>query len=349
MCFRRLPSVLGVLCFAAALAGSAQARDQIRIVGSSTVYPFATAVAEEFGHKGSFKTPIIESTGSGGGIKLFCTGPGDANPDIVNASRRIKASEVEQCAVAGVKEITEVKIGYDGIVIANAKGAPHFDLTLRQIFLALAREVPTPSGKRVPNPYKTWKDVDPSLPAVKIEVLGPPPTSGTRDAFVELAMDAGCKTFPELAALEQSDKVAFQKACDSIREDGAWIDAGENDNLIVQKLVANRSALGVFGYSFLEENQDKVQGSRIGGQDPSFEKIASGAYPLSRPLFFYVKNLQVGKVPGMREYIAEFMSEQAIGDEGYVTDKGLIPAPKAERAKYRADAQKLVPLALSGN
>jgi phosphate transport system substrate-binding protein len=306
-------------------------------------------VAEEFGRHSQFKTPIIESTGSGGGIKLFCAGVGDATPDIANASRRIKASEVEQCAAAGVIDITEVKIGYDGIVIANAKGSKRYDLTLRDVFLALAREVPTPSGKSVPNPYKTWKDVDPRLPAVEIEVLGPPPTSGTRDAFVELAMDAGCKTFPELAALEKSDKEAFQRACQSIREDGAWIDAGENDNLIVQKLVANQDALGVFGYSFLEENEDKIQGSAVGGSEPSFENIASGAYPLSRPLFFYVKSAHVTKVPGMREYLAEFTSEKAIGDSGYVTDKGLIPAPKSEREKFRADAAKLQPLALAEN
>ena len=345
----RIPSALGLLVLTAVFAAPAGARDRIRIVGSSTVYPFATAVAEEFGRHSQFKTPIIESTGSGGGIKLFCAGVGDGHPDIANSSRRIKSSEVEQCTAAGVVEITEVKIGYDGIVIANAKGSKRYELTLRQIFLALAREVPTPSGKSVPNPYKTWKDVDPTLPAVKIEVLGPPPTSGTRDAFVELAMDAGCKTFPELAALEKSDKVAFQKACQSIREDGAWIDAGENDNLIVQKLVANKNALGVFGYNFLEENEDKVQGSLVGGNEPSFEKIASGSYPLSRPLYFYVKNAQVAKVPGMREYIAEFTSEKAIGDTGYVTDKGLIPAPKAEREKFRADAAKLLPLALAGN
>jgi phosphate transport system substrate-binding protein len=345
----RILQSLGILCLAGVVAGPASARDRIRIVGSSTVYPFATAVAEEFGRNSQFKTPIIESTGSGGGIKLFCAGVGDAHPDVANSSRRIKSSEVEQCTAAGVTEITEVKIGYDGIVIANAKGAPRYDLTLRQIFLALAREVPTPSGKAVPNPYKTWKDVDPSLPAVKIEVLGPPPTSGTRDAFVELAMDGGCKTFPELAALEKSNKEAFQKACQSIREDGAWIDAGENDNLIVQKLVANKNALGVFGYSFLEENEDKIQGSRVGGKAPTFEDIAAGSYPLSRPLYFYVKNAHVATIPGMRAYIAEFTSEKAIGDSGYVTEKGLIPAPKAEREKFRADAQKLAPLALAGN
>ncbi len=345
----RIPSALSLLFVSALLAAPAGARDRIRIVGSSTVYPFATVVAEEFGRHSQFKTPIIESTGSGGGIKLFCAGVGDATPDIANSSRRIKASEVEQCAAAGVVEITEVKIGYDGIVIANAKGSKRYDLTLRDVFLALVRQVPTPSGKSVPNPYKTWKDVDPRLPAVEIEVLGPPPTSGTRDAFVELAMDGGCRTFPELAALEKSDKDAFQKACQSIREDGAWIDAGENDNLIVQKLVANPDALGVFGYSFLEENEDKIQGSLVGGSEPSFDNIASGAYPLSRPLYFYVKIAHVTKVPGMREYITEFTSEKAIGDSGYVTDKGLIPAPKAEREKFRADAAKLLPLALAGN
>jgi phosphate transport system substrate-binding protein len=340
---------VGILLLAGLVAGPAAARDRIRIVGSSTVYPFATAVAEEFGRNSRFKTPIIESTGSGGGIKLFCGGVGDSHPDITNSSRRIKPSEVEQCTAAGVVEITEVKIGYDGIVIANAKGSPRYDLSLRQIFLALARQVPTPSGSSVPNPHKTWKDVDPSLPAVRIEVLGPPPTSGTRDAFVELAMDAGCKTFPELAALEKSDKEAFQRACQAIREDGAWIDAGENDNLIVQKLIANPSALGVFGYSFLEENEDRIRGNPVAGREPTFENVASGLYPLSRPLYFYVKNAHVTSVPGMREYIAEFTSEKAIGDSGYVVDKGLIPAPKAEREKFRADAQKLAPLTLAGN
>jgi phosphate transport system substrate-binding protein len=340
---------VGILLLAGLVAGPAAARDRIRIVGSSTVYPFATAVAEEFGRNSRFKTPIIESTGSGGGIKLFCGGVGDSHPDITNSSRRIKPSEVEQCTAAGVVEITEVKIGYDGIVIANAKGSPRYDLSLRQIFLALARQVPTPSGSSVPNPHKTWKDLDPSLPAVRIEVLGPPPTSGTRDAFVELAMDAGCKTFPELAALEKSDKEAFQRACQAIREDGAWIDAGENDNLIVQKLIANPSALGVFGYSFLEENEDRIRGNPVAGREPTFENVASGLYPLSRPLYFYVKNAHVASVPGMREYIAEFTSEKAIGDSGYVVDKGLIPAPKAEREKFRADAQKLAPLTLAGN
>ena len=343
----RKPSVLGLLFLTAVLAAPASARDRIRIVGSSTVYPFATVVAEEFGRHSQFKTPIIESTGSGGGIKLFCAGVGDDTPDIANSSRRIKASEVEMCAAAGVAEITEVKIGYDGIVVANAKGSTHYDLSLREIFLGLAREVPTPSGKSVPNPHKTWKDVDPRLPAVKIEVLGPPPTSGTRDAFNELAIEAGCKSFPELAALEASDNARFKKVCLSIREDGAYVEAGENDNLIVQKLVANPKAVGVFGFSFLSENTDVIAGDTIEGVEPDFDDIASGKYPLSRPMFIYVKNAHATSVPGVREYVIEFASDKAIGDFGYLVDKGLIPAPKAERERFRADAAKLTPLDLA--
>ncbi len=325
-----------------------QARDQIRIVGSSTVYPFSTAVAEEFGRATKFKTPIVESTGTGGGLKLFCAGVGEQHPDIANASRRIKSSEVELCAKSGVTEITEVKIGYDGIVIANSKGAAPLELTLRQLFLALAKEVPAKNGSLVPNPHKTWKDVDSRLPAVKIEVLGPPPTSGTRDAFNELVMEGGCKTFPELAALSKQDESRAKKVCQSIREDGAWIEAGENDNLIVQKLVANKNAVGVFGYSFLEQNADAIQGSVVDGIEPTFEKIAAGSYPVSRPLYFYVKNAHVGKIPGLREFVAEFTSEKSYGGNGYLADKGLIPAPAAEREKYRRDGKDLVKLVLAG-
>jgi phosphate transport system substrate-binding protein len=343
----RILALAAAACVAGLGASPAGARDQIRIVGSSTVYPFATAAAEEFGRSTSFKTPIIESTGSGGGIKLFCAGVGDSTPDVANSSRRIKASEVAECKKNGVAEITEVKIGYDGIVLADSKRGAPMKLTLRQVYLALAREVPTPSGAFVANPYETWKDVDPSLPGHEIEVLGPPPTSGTRDAFVELAMDGGCKTFPEIAALEKSDKAKFQKVCQSIREDGVYVDAGENDNLIVQKLVANPNALGIFGFSFLDQNTDRIQGSLVGGEAPTFENIADGKYPLSRGLYIYVKNAHVAKVPGMREYLAELTSEKAIGDTGYLSDKGLIPAPKAEREKYRADAQKLAPLVLA--
>jgi phosphate transport system substrate-binding protein len=320
----------------------AAARDQIKIVGSSTVFPFATAVAEEFGRTSDFKTPVIESTGSGGGLKLFCAGVGVEHPDITNASRRIKKSEVETCAKNGVEEVTEVKIGFDGIVIANSTAAEQLDLTLGEIYLALAKEVPV-DGKMVPNPYTKWSEIDPSLPDTEIEVLGPPPTSGTRDAFVELAMEGGCEEFDTVKAL---DKGAMKAACQTIREDGHFIEAGENDNLIVQKLDANHAALGIFGFSFLDQNRDKVQGSKIAGMAPTFDSIADGNYPVSRSLYFYIKNAHVGVVPGIQEYVAEFTSEQAFGPDGYLAEKGLIPLPDDLRDKARSDAANLVPLSM---
>ncbi len=320
-------------------AGAAHARDQIQIVGSSTVFPFSTAVAEAFGQKTKFSTPVVESTGSGGGMKLFCAGVGTGHPDITNASRRIKSSEVELCAKNGVGDITEVKLGYDGIVIANAIEAPAYDLSLRDIFLALAKDVPTEDGKWIPNPNKTWKDVNASLPAVKIEVLGPPPTSGTRDAFVELAMEGGCKTFDWVKDLKKKDKSAYKAGCHTVREDGGYIDAGENDNLMVQKLTANPDALAIFGYSFLDQNADKVKGAMVGGVAPEFELIADGSYPVSRALFFYVKQAHIGVVPGIAEYVAEFTSEAAWGPEGYLGDKGLIPMSDAERSEWSASAK----------
>jgi phosphate transport system substrate-binding protein len=334
---------------AALTATSAQARDQIRIVGSSTVYPFATAVAEEFGRSTEYKTPIIESTGTGGGMKLFCAGVGVEHPDITDASRRIKPSEVALCEKNGVDEITEVKIGYDGIVFANSRKGPRLELSRRQIFLALAKQVPAPSGELIANPNRTWKDLDASLPDEKIEVLGPPPTSGTRDAFNELALEGGCKTFPEMEELEKKDPDRFKTVCRSLREDGAYVEAGENDNVIVQKLQANPHALGIFGYSYLDQNADVIQGSVIDGVEPTFDNIASGEYPVSRSLYFYVKNAHVGSVPGMREYIAEFTSEKAIGEYGYLAEKGLIPAPKAQREKYRKAALTLAPLDLAAH
>ena len=343
---RNVLALVGSLALVAAPL-AASARDQIRIVGSSTVYPFATVVAEEFGRNSDFKTPIIESTGSGGGLKLFCAGVGVDHPDITNSSRRIKASEVELCGKNGIDAITEVQIGFDGIVLANANSAPKMALTLRQVFLALAKDVPSPSGELVPNPNKTWKDVDASLPDAKIEVLGPPPTSGTRDAFNELALEGGCKTFPDLKALKKTDKSRYKSICRSIREDGAYVDAGENDNLIVQKLVANPNALGVFGFSFLDQNGDTVQGSSIGGVDPAFEAISDGSYPVSRSLYFYVKNAHVESIPGIREYLTEFTSEDAIGEEGYLADRGLIPAPEEARKQVRADAASLTVLKLA--
>jgi len=342
--------VLGLALAGASLtsAHADSSRDYISIVGSSTVYPFATVVAEQFGKTTQFKTPKIESTGSGGGLKLFCAGVGTQHPDITNASRRIKASEVELCAKNGVKEIVEVKIGYDGIAVANSKKAPTFHLTKRDLYLALAKDVPNPNGAEelVANPYKTWKEVNPTLPNTKIEVLGPPPTSGTRDAFDELAVEGGCKTFPWLKAMKHSDKKKYKAVCRTLREDGAYIEAGENDNLIVQKLDANPNALGVFGFSFLDQNMDKIQGSTIDGVAPEFDSIADGSYPVSRPLFFYVKKAHVGKVPGMVEYIEQFTNDKAWGDEGYLADRGLIPMPKKERKEFAKAAKDLTLLKL---
>ena len=331
------------------LAGAAyaqSARDYISIVGSSTVYPFTTAVAEQFGKaNASFKTPKVESTGTGGGFKLFCAGVGVQHPDVSNASRKIKASEIESCAKNGVKDIVEINIGFDGIVVASSKKTKPMPLAIRDLWLALAKEVPDSAGKLVANPSKTWKDVNPTLPATKIEVLGPPPTSGTRDAFVELVMDHGCKEFPAIKDLEKSDEKKAKAVCQTVREDGAFIEAGENDNLIVQKLVANPNALGIFGYSFLEENLDKIQGETINGIAPTFETIADGQYPISRPLFIYVKKAHVGTIPGIKEFIAEFTSEKAMGDEGYLSRKGLIPLPAAQRKQAAADANSLKTLA----
>ena len=327
-----------VWTFAAATTVAAStvfaARDSISIVGSSTVFPFSKVVAERFGKTTKFKSPTVESTGTGGGFKQFCGGVGVSFPDISNASRRIKSAEFEQCQANGVKDVVEVLIGYDGIVIANSVKSKKVALTRTDLFLALAKQVPNPDGSEslVANPYKTWKDVNPILPATPIEVLGPPPTSGTRDAFVELAMEGGCKSFKWIKALKSSDKLRYKEICHIVREDGAFIEAGENDNLIVQKLDKNKNALGIFGFSFLDQNSDKVQASSIDGQNPSFESIADGGYPVSRPLYFYVKKAHVGLIPGIVEYLAEFTSEKAWGEEGYLTDKGMIPLGDKERA-----------------
>ncbi|MBL8708091.1 MAG: PstS family phosphate ABC transporter substrate-binding protein [Rhodospirillaceae bacterium] len=338
---KRLPLALAVAGVTVLIAGAAEARDQLHIVGSSTVYPFSTAVAEEFGKGGKFKTPIVESTGTGGGMKLFCAGVGEGTPDITNASRKIKDSEIADCTANGVTSITEVPIGYDGIVVSNAKSEQQYNLTLKDIWLALAKEVPV-DGKLVANPYQNWNEVNAALPAEKIEVLGPPPTSGTRDAFVELVMEKGCHGIAEIEAI--SDKKAKTAACTAIREDGAWVDAGENDNLIVQKLVANPKALGIFGYSFLEENLDKLQGSIIEGVAPEFDAIVAGDYKVSRTMFFYVKNQHEGVIPGIREFVAEFTSDKAAGEEGYLADKGMIPFPADMLKKVQAEAGALKPM-----
>ena len=302
-------SALAALAIGAAAltTQAAVARDQIRIVGSSTVFPFSTAVAEQFGKTTDFQTPVVESTGSGGGFKLFCSGVGADTPDITNASRRMKSSELETCNENGVTEVVEAIVGYDGIVVANAIDAPAFALTREQLFKALAK------GQGEP---EKWSDIDPSLPDEAIEVLGPPPSSGTRDAFEELVLHEGAKE----AGL---DKEAISNL--EVRTDGAWIDAGENDNLMVSKLAANPHAVAVFGFSFLDQNSDSIKGATIEGVAPEFEAIAAGEYKVSRSLYYYIKKAHVGVIPGIAEYATEFASEAAAGEDGYLVDKGLIP------------------------
>ncbi len=317
------------------------ARDQIRIVGSSTVYPFTTTVAEAFGKTTGMKTPVVESTGTGGGMKLFCSGLGEDKPDFTNASRRIKKSEFEDCAKNGVTEVIEIKVGFDGLSVAHSKDAKDLGLSKQQIFMALAKDVPDKDGKLVPNPYTMWSDIDPSLPATKIEVLGPPPTSGTRDSFAELVMEAGAAKFKSLEELKKADAKAFEKVWKSMREDGAFIEAGENDNLIVQKLQANPDALGIFGFSFLEQNAATVKDVAIDGVEASYETIASGDYKVSRPLFVYGKKQHADVIPGFKEFIAEYVSDKALGEEGYLADKGLVTLPGDQAEKTRAVATAL--------
>ena len=327
----KIRSIILATTILAAASGAAHARDEIRIVGSSTVYPFTTAVAETFG-KVSGKTPVVESTGTGGGFKLFCAAVGVDSPDFSNASRAIKKSEFEDCAKNGITVI-EIKVGFDGLTIATA-GEP-IKLTKQQIFMALAKQVPDASGKLVDNPYKMWNEIDASLPAAKIEVLGPPPSSGTRDSFVELVMEKGAEKFESLAAMKKADAKAFEGVWKSIREDGAYVEAGENDNLIVQKLEANKAAFGIFGFSFLEENAGKINGVEVDGVSPSYETIAGGKYKVARPLFIYAKKEHIGVIPGMAEFMAEYVSEAAIGADGYLADKGLValPADQAEAVR----------------
>lgn len=330
-----------------ALSGAATARDQIRIVGSSTVYPFTTAVAEQFGKAGG-KTPIVESTGTGGGMKIFCEGVGEDKADATNASRRIKKSEFELCAKNGVTDIVEVKVGIDGLTIAHAKGAKAVKLTRKQVFQALAEQVPDKDGKLVANPYKMWSDIDAALPALKIEVLGPPPTSGTRDSFHELFMEKGAEEFESLKAMKKADEEKktkdFEKVWKSIRKDGAYVEAGENDNVIVQKLEANKDAYGIFGYSFLEENTSKLEGVAIEGVDPTYENISAGKYKGARDLFVYFKKQHVGVIAGLDKFVAEYVSEKAIGEDGYLAKKGLVALPKDKIEATRKGALAMAPL-----
>lgn len=350
LCSFGAASLLAVIAATSMPAVSAS-RDYVSVVGSSTVYPFATVVAERFGKTSGGATPKVESTGSGGGMKLFCAGVGTSHADVTNASRRMKKSEFELCQKNGVSDIIEVQIGFDGIVLANSKKTAQMSLSRKDIFLALAKQVPAPksmqdgftsSNTLVDNPYKTWRDVNPALPNVKIEVLGPPPTSGTRDAFAELALEGGCKKIDWIKSMKKTNKAEYKRICHTIREDGHYIEAGENDNLIVQKLNANPSALGVFGFSFLDQNSDKVQGSLIEDTAPTFESIADKSYPVSRPLFFYVKKAHIGVIPGIEGYLDEFVSEKAWGEEGYLADKGMIPLSDERREKIGSNARNRV-------
>jgi phosphate transport system substrate-binding protein len=326
------------------IAGHAEARDQIRIVGSSTVYPFTTTVAEQFGKSSGMKTPVVESTGTGGGMKLFCAGVGVGHPDATNASRAMKKSEFEDCQKNGVKDVVEIKVGFDGLTLAQSKQGPAMKLMLGQLFLALAKEVPGSDGKLVANPHKNWSDIDKSLPNVKIEVLGPPPTSGTRDSLHELFMEAGAEQIPAMKALKTADKKAFDKAWKTLREDGAYVEAGENDNVIVQKLEANKNAFGIFGYSFLEENAAKLRGVLLDGAEPNYDNIAGGKYKGSRPLFVYIKKQHVGVVPGLDKFALEYVSNKALGEDGYLAKKGLVTLPKKDLEAVRKSVTGMAPM-----
>jgi phosphate transport system substrate-binding protein len=297
-----------------------KARKHIQIVGSSTVYPFTSVIAETFGRDTEFKTPIVESTGTGGGFKLFCSGIGYEFPDFSNASRRIEESEIAKCAEHKINNIVEIKIGYDGIVLANAIKGKKFNLTKEQIFLAL-REGST---------YEKWSEIDPSLPNTKITIYGPPTTSGTRDAFIELIMEEPCKKLTKLP----------KKKCGVIRSDGHFIEAGENDNLIVQKLMHDEDALGIFGFSFLEENISVIKAATINNTAPSFDSIVSGKYSVSRPLFIYFKKEHLNLAPGIKEFVQEIVSKNTIGIDGYLLQKGLIPLTNLESKKVRDEVIK---------
>jgi len=321
-----------------ALAGSigiAAARDQVKVVGSSTVFPYSQAAAEEFANKSGKPAPVVESTGTGGGFKAFCGGIGPDHADITGASRAIKESELKLCADNGVTDITEALIGYDGLSIAHASSGPEMNLTEEQIFKALAAEIPGADGKLVANPNKMWSDIDPSLPATAIIAFGPPPTSGTRDAFVELVMHDGCKDLAGMADLKKADEKKWNEICSRMRQDGPFVEAGENDNLIVQRLESDPNTIGIFGYSFLYENSDKLKAVKVNDVEPTFDTIADGSYPVSRPIFFYVKNAHRDVIPGMKEFLEEYVSDGALGSDGYLPERGLTPLSEAKRKEVQ--------------
>ena len=325
-------SALAVAGCLAATGVQAQTRDQIRVVGSSTVFPFSQAAAEEYAKSSGKRAPVVESTGTGGGMKIFCSGIGPQHADVTGASRAMTESEYKNCVKNGVTDITEAQIGFDGIAFAASKDAPSIKVTKKQLFQALAAKVEV-DGKLVANPYKTWSQIDKSLPNAPIVVLGPPPTSGTRDAWVELVMHSGCNEFPAIKELRSSDRKKWDVVCSRMRTDGPFVEAGENDNLIVQRLVSDKNAHGIFGFSFLHENMDKLQGIPVNGVEATTETIADASYPVSRPIFFYVKNAHRNVIPGLSDFVAEYVSEGSMGQGGYLTERGLIPLSK-DRADH---------------
>ena len=338
-----LSSVLTVFLFTNPELAAADRK--INVVGSSTVYPFAIKVADQFSKMTGQKVPMEVSTGTGEGFRRFCAGIGDAHPDVNNASRRIQRTEMDLCMTNGVGDIVEIKIGYDGIALANAKDAPFFSFNHRHLFLALAKTVPY-NGSLVPNPYRKWMEISLTLPRFEIRVLGPPSTSGTRDSFIRLVLEKACDSFPEIKALKEQSPMRYQEVCTTLRSDGVYIDSGENDDLIVKELAADPSALGIFGYSFLDRSRDLIKGSSIDGDRPDFHSIASGGYSLARPLYIYVKKDRMGDVPGLREYVEEFTNEWTLGPDGYLVEEGLIPLPKEERKKNYYIAKELRPLSI---
>jgi phosphate transport system substrate-binding protein len=337
-------------CAAAAIALSGlaaapahAARDFVWAAGSSTVFPFTTRVAENFAKKTGKKTPKVESLGTGGGFKLFCAGSGEGFPDVANASRPMKKSEFDACAAKGVKDIIEIKVGFDGIVIATDKQGDNYNFKLEHLYLGLSKQV-LKGGQFVPNPYKTWDEIGAGLPGDRINVYGPPPTSGTRDSWIELAIEAGARKFPTADAIRSDNEKKFKSLVDPLRNDG-WTDAGENDNAIVGTLTKTPGSLGVFGYSFLEENMDKVKGASINGVQPTAQTISSGAYPLSRSLFIYVKKSNLGVTPGLKEFVQEYLSDAATGRGGYLQGRGLIVLPPAQHQAQKDKVAKGTPMA----
>lgn len=342
---KKLLGNCALVALVVASASTAYARDQIKIVGSSTVFPYTQAVSEEYSKKSGKTAPVVESTGTGGGFKAFCAGVGEEFPDITGASRAIKDSEIELCKKNGVDSITEAMIGYDGLSIAiSRKNEAEWDLSEEQIFKALAAELPDGKGGFIANPNKKWSDIDKSLPDVNIVAFGPPPTSGTRDTFVELVMHDGCKKLPGMADLKKADEKKWTDVCSRMRQDGPFVEAGENDNLIVQRLEADPNSVGIFGYSFLYENEDKLKDVKINGVEANTDTIADGSYPVARPLFIYIKNAHRDVVPGIKEFLAEYVSDAALGPDGYLAERGLTALSEDLRKKVADNVTNSVKL-----